>query len=188
MLIPFGVFSAAGAGGGGGGASSYELIESNVLGSNAASVTFSSIPSTYKHLQLRIVARGAIASSYEQLNMRFNSDTGTNYSWHWIYGDGSSVTSSTNGPNQSEMRIGQTAGNTTTANTFSAEIVDVLDYANASKYKTIKTLSGKPTTNNFIELNSGNWRSTSAVTSVTLFASGGNLLTGSRFSLYGIKG
>jgi hypothetical protein len=119
--------------------------------------------------------------------MRFNSDTGTNYSWHWIYGDGSSVTSSTNGPNQSEMRIGQTAGNTTTANTFSAEIVDVLDYANASKYKTIKTLSGKPTTNNFIELNSGNWRSTSAVTSVTLFASGGNLLTGSRFSLYGIK-
>jgi hypothetical protein len=77
------------------------------------------------------------------------------------------------------------------ANMFSASIVDILDYANTSKYKTIRVLAGADVNNQTgttFGLSSGSWRSTSAVTSITIGTSGFNFAQYTQFALYGIKG
>jgi len=87
------------------------------------------------------------------------------------------------------MQIGQTNGNTSTSGAFAAGIIDILDYTNTSKNTTVRGFAGiTGTTTPKIELKSGAWLNTSAVSSVTLFRSGLPFVSGSRFSLYGIKG
>ena len=188
MLIPFGVFSAAGSGGGAA-AGAYELIESQILTGTSGSITFSSIPSTYKHLEIRAVTRTNRANTKEDFGMRLNSDSATNYSWHYLDGGGASVASS-GGATQNVMYVGfGTPASTETANIFGASITSILDYASTAKYKTIRTLYGTKGGTPDIALISGNWRSTAAVTSVTLLPmQTGSFVSGSRFSLYGIKG
>jgi hypothetical protein len=180
MLIPLGILDSAGA------PANYELIETQVLGSNVASVTFSSIPASYKHLQLRYTAQ--TNSNQSVLRGRFNSDTtSSNYSRHYLYGSGSGVGSAASA-NNGWLDFGPLEVGT---NLFTAGVVDVLDYANTNKNKTIRALAGRRGSSNpFIQLSSGGWFSTSAVTSLTVSEAffGQNLLTGSRFSLYGIKG
>ena len=74
--------------------SSYESIATTTVGAlGASSVTFSSIPSTYKHLQLRWIARSNRVAAQDFVDIRLNSDTGANYSAHLLYGDGSAATS-----------------------------------------------------------------------------------------------
>lgn len=181
-LFPLGLLSQ----GGGGAAGSFELIETQVLGSNVASVTFSSIPATYKHLQLRYTAQ--TNTNHSILRGRFNGDsTSSNYSRHYLYGDGSTVGASWS-TNNGWLDFGPLEIGT---NFFTAGVVDVLDYANTNKNKTTRALAGRVgSANRNIALSSGGWFSTSAVTSLTLSEAffGQNLLTGSRFSLYGIKG
>jgi hypothetical protein len=192
MLIPFGVFSA------GAGAttpsSSFELI-STAFGTGSSSViTFSSIPSTYKHLQIRLVARGT--SNYNgYLQIQFNGDAASNYSWHALNGgdNGSNVLSQAGSSASSILRNNYfddipSASNTTDA--YGGGVVDVLDYGSTAKFKTVKQLFGKNSDYGYIVgLSSGSWRSTSAITSITLTGSDlGNFTTQSRFSLYGIKG
>lgn len=185
MLIPIGFF------GGGAPAGSYELIETTVLGSAASSVTFSSIASTYKHLQLRIVARSSRSSSIDNIGIRLNSDSGTNYATHTLEGTGSSVSSG--------ARTGDTAtgrykipGNTAPANAFGASVIDILDYASTSKNTTTRHFAGMHETSASqyqIILSSGLWLNTAAVSSIYLYnLNAGDFVTGSRFSLYGIKG
>jgi len=184
-MIPLGILGTLS---GGAAAGAYELISTTVLSSSAASVTFSGIDQTYKHLQIRATSRSANnGSSYGQISLRFNADSATNYSWHSLSGDGSTVSSGTNGPSQSSMRIGQTVGSAQVSTLFSFSVTDILDYSSVSKYKTIRTLNGKQATNPYVELYSGSWRSTNALTSITVFEESGSLATGSRFSLYGIK-
>jgi hypothetical protein len=181
-LFPLGLLSQ----GGGAAAGSFELIETQVLGSNVASVTFSSIPATYKHLQLRYTAQ--TNSNQSILRGRFNGDsTSANYSRHYLYGDGSSVGSSASA-NNGWLDFGPLEVGT---NLFTAGIVDVLDYTSTNKNKTIRALAGRAgSANRNIALSSGGWFSASAVTSLTVSEAffGQNLLTGSRFSLYGIQG
>lgn len=187
MLIPFGVFSAAGAGGGGGGgAGSYELIETQILTGTTATISLVSIPQTYKHLQLRFTARTNTYST-SQLRLRFNSDTATNYAIHTLYGNGSSVTSSAN---TSIAGVGYSylADLGAPANAFGAGVVDILDYASTSKYTTVRTLGGEPSYAVAINLNSGLWKNTAAVSSIDFASSNGSLVAGTRVSLYGIKG
>lgn len=180
-VLPLGILASSG-----GAPAFYELIETQILGSNASSVTFTSIPGTYKHLQLRYVAQ--TNSNQSVLRGRFNSDTtSSNYSRHYLYGDGSSVGTSASA-NNGWLDFGPLEVGT---NLFTAGVVDVLDYANTSKNKTIRALAGRAgTSNRNIALSSGGWFSTSAITSLTLSEAffGQNLLAGSRFSLYGIKG
>lgn len=166
----------------------YELIESNILTSSASSVTFSSIPQDYKHLQIRSVALGT-GGNLAMFRMRFNSDTGSNYAWHRLRGDGSSVSSAA-GTSQSYIeplqRIAGSSGNSTS---YSAAIIDILDYAVTTKNKTTRTLGGHTLDSNFIFLNSGLWLNTSAISALELFVDGtNNFVSGSRFSLYGIRG
>lgn len=181
MLIPIGFFGAGAAAG------AYELIESNILGSNASSVTFSSIPSTYKHLQVRVVAQEAGSGGGNGLlTMRFNGDTGSNYSLHQIEGRGSSVVSGA-GTSTTYMYALWTRESVAYPDQFGAAVIDILDYASTAKYKTMRDLHG--VADSRVWLSSGNWRSTSVITSITfnpLFES--NIKAGSRFSLYGIKG
>jgi hypothetical protein len=179
-LSALGIFSAAGAGGGGA-TGTYELISTTILGSTTSAVTFdvSSLASTYKHLQLRTVTRSTGGGN---ANMTFNSDTGTNYSWHLLYSNGSSVLT-TFGANSSNMLV--TSSVPTAANVFTPNVIDILDFASTSKNKTIRSFGGSSATNEVV-LFGGAWRNTAAVTSVTM--SIGSWVSGSRFSIYGIRG
>jgi hypothetical protein len=168
-------------------AGAYELISTQVLSSSASTVTFSSIPQDYKHLQIRMVTRSTRSNNIAGFGIRFNSDSGTNYDLHSLSGDGSSVTSFASN-NLSFVSLSQTAA-TSTASSFGATVSDILDYTNTSKNKTVRSLLGYATTTNLIALRSGLWRNTAAISAMEIYdTTSNNFLTGSRFSLYGIKG
>jgi hypothetical protein len=164
----------------------FESIATTTLTTATSTITFSSIPATYTHLQIRAIARVTNAVSELDIITQFNSDTASNYSSHQLYGDGSSAASGhflgTN------MTLYYTSGASAIANNFGCAIIDILDYANTNKYKTTRSLSG--TDNNgtgYALFRSGNWRSTSAITSITLTPSSGNIAQYSSFALYGVK-
>ena len=183
----FNSFSAGG-GGGGGTADAYELISTTVLSSNTASVTFSGLGTSaaaYKHLQIRAVHKQDGASN--ALYVRFNGDSGANYSSHYLDGNGSAVSSYGVGSQTSIYWYG-VPGSSDAANTYGASVMDILDWSSTSKNKTLRSLSGWISTYKGIELASGAWLNTSALSSVSIFAGAGNWTIGSRFSLYGLKG
>lgn len=172
--------------------SSYESIQTVTVGAGgSASITFSSIPSTYTHLQVRAINRGTRAGSgYDYLMVQVNSDTSANYSWHLLYGNGTAAAASSSA-SQTSMGMGFDPQASATANAFGVTIMDILDYANTNKYKTFRSLCGSDTndTNGAVGLASGNWRSTSAITSITLSNNvSGNLAQYSSFALFGVKG
>ena len=167
---------------------SYESIATVLVGSGGqSSISFSSIPSTYKHLQIRGISRSNAFIIGVLLGL--NSDRATNYSMHYLAGDGSAASSggtTTTAPNL----IGYSASSAYTSNVFSTVIVDILDYANTNKFKTMRSLSGVDNNGlGYLALFSENWRNTDAVTTITLTLQGSAEFTQySRFSLYGIKG
>ena len=169
-------------------AGSFDLLETQVLTSSAASVTFSSLSTyaaDYQHLQIRAVSRMSFSNAERSLVMRFNADTASSYNNHGYFGSGSSV-SSYYLPD-TYISIGSFAAANATANAFGAGVIDVLDAFETTKNTTVRSLAGTPTTPQ-ISLRSGLWRNTAALTSITLLDPTSNLVTGSRFSLYGIRG
>jgi hypothetical protein len=184
--MPFGLGFFATAGAGAGAAGSFDLLASQVLTSPAANITFSNLAtsyaSTYQHLQLRIVA---LHSADQNGKMNFNNDTGANYSYHQLFGNGSSVASN-GGGGEVWMQIGY-GPNSTTQPVVS--IIDLLDPFETTKYKTIRTLTGSASSTNNVKLMSGSWRNTDAISTIVVAEIGGSgsYKTGSRFSLYGIK-
>jgi|688.fasta_scaffold985724_2 hypothetical protein len=149
----------------------------------AASITFSSIPSTYKHLQIRGYQKAASAGD---LNFTLNGDTGANYTRHYLYGTGSSTASS--GANTSQT-LGYVGYNPSTVY-FQASIIDILDYTSTVKYKTVRSSLGTDANGSgYILLTSSGWFATpAAITSITFTSGGGNFSQFSQFALYGIKG
>ena len=114
--------------------------------------------------------------------MRFNSDTGSNYAWHELYGSGSSAAAGA-GSSATYMKVAYTDVNPGVA------VVDVLDYANTSKYKTMRSLNGSDNNGSgYILLRSGLWQNTNAITSITIYPNTGTISANSHFALYGIKG
>ena len=185
--FPLGILSAAGAAVGF--ESDYELISTTVLAGTAASVTFSSLgdySSTYKHLQIRAVARSSRAETDSRIRLQFNAQTGSTYFSHELDGNGSSVGSSAT-TSSSSILIGRTTGSTSTANAFGGLVIDVLDAYSTSKNKTFRAMSGV-TGFNRIGLYSGSLAYTPAVTEIKVIDEFANFVAGSRFSLYGIKG
>ena len=171
-------------------------IATTTLGSAQSSIEFTSIPSTYTHLQIRGLVRVQSSGGVDgdNLKMQFNSDTATNYSRHGLVGSGATATSF-GAASASFAGVGIALRSAALANNFSVSIIDILDYANTNKYKTTRAISGYDNNGTgsypgYAVLYSGNWRSTSAITSIKLTtdADGTNLLTGSTFALYGIKG
>jgi hypothetical protein len=169
--------------------SDFELIQSVILTSDTANVTFSSIPSTpYKHLQLRAVMRSTRAAATDSLRMSLNGDSGTNYVSHRLVGNGTTVTSAAS-TGDNIWDIDAFPGNTDTSGSFGLLIMDILDAFNTNKNTTIRHHATRiGSANQLVRLTSGLWLSTAAITSITLDQNvGPNWLAGSRFSLYGIK-
>ena len=171
---------------------SYVSIQTVPVGSGgSSSISFTSIPSTYKHLQIRGVLRDTRADFINTVGLRFNSDSGSNYPSHTLYGDGSSAGAYSSGL-QTYADISVSAGATTSSNIFGAMVIDILDYGNTNKNKTIRALTGMDANGSGdLRFSSGLWLSTSAVTSISLFPRFGSSPIFSNFSslaLYGIKG
>lgn len=168
---------------------SFESIASNTLTSNTASVTFSSISGTYQHLQLRINARTDRSAVDDFLLVRFNSDTGSNYTYHILRGNGSAVTA-VGGTSQASIDAPWVSAASASADMFGSVIIDIHDYASSTKYKTTRTVSGYDQNGSgSIRLSSGLWLNTNAITSISIAPGlGTNLVNKSTFALYGIKG
>lgn len=187
MLIPLGILAAAGfrptAGG------SYDLLATEILTSSQASVTFSSLNTLaagYQHLQIRYTVRSSYSfDARAPIRITFNGDTASNYNSHYLGGDGSSVFSGSS--LTSYMFGGDIDVRTASGSEYSPGVIDVLDFAESTKYKTIRCLGASSIGQNLF-LTSGSWRNTAALTSVTLSAiPGWAFYSGSRFSLYGLK-
>lgn len=162
----------------------FESIATVTVGSGGAStITFSSIPATYQHLQIRIFAK-ATASAY--LRGRLNGSS-TGYANHYLDGNGVSATSGADINNTWFFVYGTVAN--TTSGVFAAGIMDILDYANTNKNTTIKTLNGVDYNGGGnAAINSGFWNNTSAVNEIVFDLNTGNFAQHSHFALYGIKG
>jgi hypothetical protein len=172
---------------------SFESIATVTVGSGGAtSAEFTSIPGTYKHLQIRLLARDTRNASGDNFSIQFNSDTNAaNYvSYHWILGDGSTVSAGVvAGGVQGQIVIGEVSTAQTSANIFSAGVFDILDYANTNKYKTVRNLNGLDKNGSgALTFSSGLWMSTNAITNIKIFGNNGNWAQYSHFALYGIKG
>jgi hypothetical protein len=149
----------------------------------STTITLSSIPSGYKHLQIRAVMRTTGTTGVN--NMQINGDTGSNYARHWLRGTGTTVTA-TGQASQTSIWAGH---DVSAANFVAPTIIDILDADSTSKYKTIRAFTGYEynSTDCQILLTSGLWMSTAAVTSIT-FIAGSNFASGTQIALYGIKG
>lgn len=169
-----------------------EPIASVLVGAGGVpTVIFNDIPQTYKHLQLRCLARSATAAQTDGLRIRFNGDSGTNYARHVLYGEGS-VASASAAASGNLLGVTDITAASATASAFGVAVLDILDYTNTNKNKTTRTLGGGDTNSasfGQIDLFTGLWINTNAITSMTLFTnSNANIVQYSRFSLYGIKG
>jgi hypothetical protein len=164
-------------------ANSYESIATVTLGTASATITFSSIPSTYKHLQLRGLARTATTTQDYLLYKPNNANLSAR---HYLTGIGTSAVA---GGSTSSFDFGGIPKSDSTASTFGAYVLDVLDYANTNKNKTLRHLGGFDTNGaGEIGLVSGLYNTTTAISSfVVTTNSGTNFAIGTTFALYGIK-
>ena len=163
-------------------AKTYEPISTQTLGSATATVTFSSIPATYTDLVL--VCNIAQVASNNSLRFRINSDTGSNYSVTYLYGNGTSALSG--------LDTSQTSGTIYVTGSTTIEtnyIVQFMNYSNATTYKTVLGRSNRASSMAAADANL--WRNTSAITQIDLAMGGtfptNNFSTGCTFALYGIK-
>jgi hypothetical protein len=171
----------------------YELIESVFVASTTASVTFNNLnqyATEYKHLQIRSTTRVSTAESNAQLSfIRINGDTGSNYSRHFLQGNGGAAASGAE-TSQSSMYFSFSPQNSSTSGVFSGEVIDFLDAYSTTKNKTIKILHGVLNTGSSgprIMLNSSVRLNTESITSITCLTGSNSFVAGSRFSLYGIR-
>ena len=164
---------------------SYESIASVDVGAGGTlEIDFTSIPSTYEHLQIRGIFRQAAG---EAILMRFNGDSGSNYACHALYSDGSTAGSGA-AASRTNIPIERFSGMPTGANIYGAAVIDILDYKNTNKYKTLRSLSGHDSNGSgYTHLESGLWMSTSAITSIKLFTPGNVYSQYSQFALYGVN-
>jgi len=168
--------------------SSYESIASATGTGSSGTITFSSIPATYKHLQIRCTSQLSSTSRYAIF--RPNNDSSTaNYTFHSTYGDGATVTSDGYITGMDGAYSVNGTSSADNASNVGVGVVDIIDYASTTKYKTFRSLTGYDTNAaGIIFLISSLWKSTSAISSLTIVAQGGNFTTGTTFALYGIKG
>jgi hypothetical protein len=160
--------------------STYTPIATTTLGSAAASYTFSSIPSTYTDLILVFSGTNNQAVNTADYTLRFNSDSGTNYSRTAAMGNGS-TTNSVRGSNQTSLFLTYWGAPSTTQTTI---ITNILNYANTTTYKTVTTRNANSASGT--DITAGLWRSTSAINTILITNTVGTFSSGSTFTLYGI--
>lgn len=163
----------------------YDSIATITPYTTTTTVVFSSIPSTYQHLQLRASAASSAAAN---MTIRFNGDTAANYSSHYISANGATI--ATGGAANGTYILGPVVTNT--ASSYTGIIIDILDYKNTNKDKTMRTIAGQDLngSSNWLEFDSGIWynNTSSAINSITVNLSGATFASNSHWALYGIKG
>jgi hypothetical protein len=158
--------------------STYEPIATQTLGSATTTVTFNSISSSYTDL---VLITGIIGVGDAQMNVRFNSDTGSNYSTTYLNGNGTSARSD-RASNTTSIGTDYNFAITTNGN---VTICQFMNYSNSTTYKTVLSRSGEASKG--VQATVGLWRNTAAIDTIQLIASNNNFNTGSTFTLYGIK-
>lgn len=169
--------------------SDFESIQTVALSSATTTVQFTSIPQTYKHLQLRFIARenSGAGTGLSSFSIRFNSDSATNYQWHYVYGVGSTTAA---GESLSASNLyGWMAQNASQSNVYAGGVINIFDYSATNKHKTCFFYQGAGvnSTSSQIDYDSGCWRNTSAITQIDC-SLGSSFKAYSHFALYGIKG
>ena len=158
----------------------YDLIASNVLSSSASSVTFSSIPGTYRDLVL-VATIQTVGPDFSLTRARFNSDTGANYNWVVMSGNGSTAnSSSTSGETYLQLYFASTAN----VGDIQQMRLMLMDYSTTNKHKS--GLVRADEANGGTDAFATRWASTSAINAVEIYAAGNNFASGSTFYLYGI--
>ena len=169
---------------------SYESIATVTVGSGgSSSISFTSIPSTYTHLQIRYIARTNNTGIYGKLT--FNSDTtGANYYSHGLTGNGSSASANAWAGSTYSSIVFAANDFSNIASTFNGGVIDILDYTSTNKNKTVRFLQGSDRNGSgYIEFGSGGWSATpAAITTINLATSSGSFQEYSQFALYGIRG
>ena len=168
----------------------YDALSTVTVPSGGLSIiTFAGIPTTgYSHLQVRAIVRDTGSSYGYNVRLRFNGESGSYYSRHNLEGNGSSASSSGSSSAETSIPIAMTTGGTNTTGNFASFICDVLDYANTNKNKTARCLLGYDDNGSgYIDLRSGSYMQTTAISSMTLESTGTLFAQYSSFALYGIK-
>ena len=176
------------------GGTAFESIATLSGNGSSGTITFNSIPSTYKHLQIRGIVRSTRAGTgYDWFNMQVNNDSATNYSWHIAMGQGASpYTSGATG--QTSMYVGALSQGSTTSTLTGNFITDIIDYQSTPKNKLIRTLYGHEINAANAESNTGQvsgawYNNTTAINSISfIIPAGGAWDTKTTIALYGIKG
>lgn len=167
---------------------SYDSIATATGTGSSGTISFTSIPSTYKHLQIRYIARGTLADVNADIYCYLNADTTqANYARHNLRGNGTAA--SAGGSAASALPIaGDITGANSTASIYGAGVIDVLDYANTNKYKTVRSLAGQDQNGSgSMWLFSNLYMQTTAISSISIVVQSGNFATNSSFALYGVK-
>jgi hypothetical protein len=156
--------------------------------SSSSVLDFTSISQTFTHLQARVFARSTVSATTDSFGFYFNNDTTSgNYWLHELYGNGASTYSDGTSNNQVTTYNNRLAGGTSTANIFTSYIIDILDYTNTNKNKTVRIIGGTDFNGSgTVGLNSALWLSTAAINRIT-FDIGANFAAGSTIQLYGIS-
>jgi hypothetical protein len=168
---------------------SFESIATITPYTTVSTVVFSSIPQTYRHLQIRAIGRTTRTAGGADDNLKVTLNSDTTYSWHYLLGDGASPSSGGGTTSNGMLQVGLPGATATTA--FSATIIDLLDYTSTTKNKTIKTLSGYDTNGGgILGLSSGlDYATPAAITSITISSwNAANFVSNCHWALYGIKG
>lgn len=159
-------------------------IASQTLTTSSSGITFSSIPSNFTHLQLRIFVAD---SGSADITFNFNGDSSGNYVQHNLYGDGSSASSYFYGAGSTYITFAFPYQGLASSTSFASIVMDILDYANTNKYKTTRSIGGIDRNGTgFVATESGLWRSNAAITSIAIAPTTGTFTQYSTFQLYGI--
>ena len=159
----------------------YTLLDSSVLTSEVATVTFSSIPSTYRDLVVIAVCSPTVYAG--DFAIKFNGDTGTNYNWVFMNGSASVTSGAQSGVSRLKLQ-GQSDPQADDVNFVK---IDILDYAQTDKHKSLLSRFNS-TDGGAVVATAGRWASTSAINSLTFYMQDGdNFNIGGTFYLYGIE-
>lgn len=153
------------------------------LGADAASVDITGIPSTYAHLMLVVYGRTTQATVESTLLLRFNGDTAGNYRHQRLEASGTSVAGAQTDAATS-IQLGHVPGASATADFFGGGVAQILHYAGSADFKSLFSDTYNAATRS---ANGGLWKSIAAINQITVLPGGGNLLAGTRVTLYGLK-
>jgi hypothetical protein len=175
---------------------SFESIATFAVSTPVSEINFTSIPATYKHLQIRALVKGGRTAGSDGWNMRLNSDATGNYWYYYFRTTSPGIVRNSGGSSSTAVELGEITGTYGGAgDKFTICVADIIDYADTTKFKTVRSIGGHDldqtvasnADTDFIQWYVATWESTAAVNAIKLLC-GNNLQQYSRVSLYGIKG